>query len=442
MSSKHGSSSETVPTVSGYELQRLLGQGGMGKVYLARQQALKRLVCIKVLSIPEGEDADLCRAMFAREAELLASVSHPQILSVFDFGTTSDRNLPFLVTEYIEAGDLRKRMIRGHAMPIDRVRSILVQVGQVLEFLHGKGIIHRDLKPENILMPTESDCKVGDFGLAVLRDNAGQLTGSLRGLGTPGYVSPEQQSGLRIDERTDQYSLAALGYELLTGRRPLGQFPPPSRHNRHLPRELDAVILRGLCEEPNDRYSTVAAFLTALEQALKSSPRTFLNGTAAVAGFLLISVVIASAAAYVSFGSVKDAPAMAQCSRDPGQSGAASVQPAPAALAAARATANIEAEPNPQSPEFQRLTESRAYKIWVNSGRPTGDAGALVQLPNWLEAQKQIEAEVRKRAYDLWQRQGRPTGPEGEAASKKNRHDAEVQLLDETEQELRRHPID
>ena len=236
MSSEHGTSGGDTPTVPGYQLQRLLGQGGMGKVYLAQQQALKRLVCVKVLSIPEGGDADLCRAMFAREAELLASVSHPHILSVFDFGTTADMNLPFLVTEYIEEGDLRRRMSKGHAMPIDRVRLILAQVGKALEFLHSRGIIHRDLKPENILTPTEAECKVGDFGLAVMQDKAGLLTRSIRGLGTPGYVSPEQQYGLKIDERTDQYSLAALTYELLTGRRPLGQFLPPSRHNVQLPR--------------------------------------------------------------------------------------------------------------------------------------------------------------------------------------------------------------
>ena len=225
MSSEHGTSGGDTPTVPGYQLQRLLGQGGMGKVYLAQQQALKRLVCVKVLSIPEGADADLCRAMFAREAELLASVSHPHILSVFDFGTTADLNLPFLVTEYIEAGDLRRRMSKGHAMPIDQVRSILTQVGKALEFLHSRGIIHRDLKPENILTPTEAECKVGDFGLAVMQDKAGLLTRSIRGLGTPGYVSPEQQYGLKIDERTDQYSLAALDLRALDRTTTTGPVP-------------------------------------------------------------------------------------------------------------------------------------------------------------------------------------------------------------------------
>ena len=302
MSTAHGSSDGHTPTVPGYQLQRLLGQGGMGKVYLAQQQALKRLVCVKVLSIPEGENADLCRAMFAREAELLASVSHPHILSVFDFGTTADLNLPFLVTEYIEQGDLRRRMSKGHPMPTDRVRLILTQVGKALEFLHGKGIIHRDLKPENILMPTDMECKVGDFGLAVMQDKAGLLTRSVRGLGTPGYVSPEQQYGLKLDERTDQYSLAALTYELLTGRRPLGQFLPPSRHNHQLPRKLDLVILRGLTEEPRDRYLSVVAYLTAFEQAATSSTRKGFGSKLGMAGLLAVLLVIASAAAFVNSG--------------------------------------------------------------------------------------------------------------------------------------------
>ena len=140
MATAHGSSEVQNPTVHGYELQQLLGQGGMGRVYLARQQALKRLVCVKVLSIPEEENAGLCRAMFAREAELLASVSHPHILSVFDFGTTADCNLPFLVTEYVEEGDLRRRMSKGHAMPIDRVRLILTQVGKARSFFMARGL--------------------------------------------------------------------------------------------------------------------------------------------------------------------------------------------------------------------------------------------------------------------------------------------------------------
>jgi hypothetical protein len=348
-------------------------------------------------------------------------------------------DLPFLVTEYIEEGDLRKRMSKGHAMPIDRVRSILSQVGKALEILHGKGIIHRDLKPENILMPTEAECKVGDFGLAVMQDKAGLLTRSIRGLGTLGYVSPEQHYGLKVDERSDQYSLAAIGYELLCGRRPLGQFLPPSRNNVQLPREVDQVILRGLAEEPRDRYPSVAAFLTAFEKSLNNSSPGGWGGTLLVSGLLILVLVIASAAAFVTFGPGKDHAGAGQ----PGQAsfpGAragegpvqALVEQKPAAVAPVSST---------PSPSFKKLTELYAYRIWVDAGSPTGKVGEALKERNWAAAEKQVTAEVEARAFQFWDQQGRPVGPAGEAASKKNRDLAERQLLEETEDEFRRHPI-
>ena len=115
----HGTSGMPTSLVHGYEILQTLNEGGMGKIYLARQHALNRLVCVKIMSIPAGEDADLCRSRFCREAELLASVSHPHILSIFDFGATADLGLPFLVTEYIEGGDLRGRMKPEQAMPVE-----------------------------------------------------------------------------------------------------------------------------------------------------------------------------------------------------------------------------------------------------------------------------------------------------------------------------------
>ena len=188
-------------------------------------------VCVKVVSIPEGEDAEQCRSRFYREAELLASASHPHIL--IDLRLRNDERLGVVLpllpsTSKEETG---RRITAGESAPIAFARSILHQVGDALTYLHGKGIVHRDLKPENILMPTESLAKVGDFGIAVLQDKVGVLTESAIGMGTVGYVAPEQQYGLKVDARADQYSLAALGYELLTGRRPLGLFPPPSRVN-------------------------------------------------------------------------------------------------------------------------------------------------------------------------------------------------------------------
>ena len=176
MSAMHGTSEFRAPTIQGYEVLQVLGGGGTGIAYLARQAALKRLVCVKVMSISHDEDAGLSRARFNREAELLASVSHPNILSVFDFGVTADSGLPFLVTEYIEKGDLRRLLTAGEPLPVGQARSILGQVGEAIEYLHGQGIIHRDLKPENILMSTDSHAKVGDFGIAVMQEGVGLLT--------------------------------------------------------------------------------------------------------------------------------------------------------------------------------------------------------------------------------------------------------------------------
>jgi serine/threonine protein kinase len=419
----HESSGVDQLTVPGCEILRPLNEGGMGKVYLARQEALKRLVCVKVLSIPDGEDADLCRSRFNREAELLASVSHPHILSIFDFGTTGDSGWPFLVTEYIEGGDLRRLMTPGQPMPVDRARSILLQVAEALTYLHTKGILHRDLKPENILMPTDSLVKVGDLGIAVLQEEAGVLTRSLRGMGTVGYVSPEQQYGLKVDERTDQYSLAALSYELLTGRRPLGLFPPPSRSNPRFSRELDAAILRGLSEEPKDRFPSVRDFAAALDRGLLSRPWSARGLSLALAASIAVLSSAAGLAWVLGFGWNMGAG----IGRGPAQPVLAQNEP--------RAKT-----PEP-SREFTRLVELRAYLIWHRSGRPEGPAGEAVKEKNWLEAERQIRDEVGARAYQIWERQGRPTGAAGESVREKNLRSAEAELLGETLAEFDRHPI-
>jgi serine/threonine protein kinase len=403
----------------------------MGRVYLARQHALNRRVCLKVLSIPEGEDAETCRARFRREAELLAGLCHPYILAMFDFGTTADSELPFLVTEFVEGGDLRRLLAGGKALPVALARALLHQVGEALEYLHGKGIIHRDLKPENILLATDRLCKVGDFGLAVMQGNAGVLTRSTRGLGTIGYVSPEQQYGLKIDERSDQYSLAAMTYELLTGRRPLGSFAPPSEVNRALPPGIDAVILRGLAEDRGARYASVVAFRDALDQVLSGAagPRhrarrpvgkRTLVGVGLLAALGLILGLGPSTGALV-LKSIRQAP-------DP--------PPTPSAENATERTAAppAEAPRPPRTPEFHKLVELRAYKLWLEEGRP---AGTAVKERNWTEAERQIEELVAARAYELWVSQGSPSGAAGEAVREQNQRKAVAQLLEETERALR-----
>ena len=438
MSAMHGISDVDVSPVSGYEILRTISEGGMGKVFLARQHALNRQVCVKVMSIPAGVDADSCRSRFCREAELLASVSHPHILSIFDFGATTDQGLPYLVTEFIEGGDLRGRMKAGEGMPIGDARSILMQVGDALSHLHAKGILHRDLKPENILMPTDSLAKVGDFGIAVMRDKAGALTESFLGLGTVGYVSPEQQYGLKVDERTDEYSLAALCYELLTGRRPLGSFAPPSQLNPKLSVDLDAVVLRGLAEEPRNRFDSVREYLDAFDHALTVKPSRRLGPWVALIG--LIVGLIALAAGTRALSRFRE-----QALRTTVKPAAAAAKPAilqSSAPAAAPEPKQVEKTAPVRSPEFNRLVELRAYAIWVGLGRPTGLAGELVKEKNWHEAEGLIETEVKCRAFAIWVKQGSPTGPAGDAVREENMRIAEQELLKETETELHRHPLD
>jgi serine/threonine protein kinase len=425
------------PSIPDYEVLDVLGRGGMGIVYLARQRSLRRLVCVKVLSDFGDEAREVGRARFDREAELLASVAHPRILAIFDYGVTGNSGQPFLVTEYIEGGDLRGRLSAAQAgpLPLAEARSLISQVGEALEFLHARGILHRDLKPENILMPTPSLCKVGDFGLAVRQDSAGELTRSVRGLGTAGYVSPEQQYGLKVDERSDQFSLAALAYELLTGKRPLGRFAPPSRVNRSLPARIDRVILRGLADEPEDRYPSVRAFLNDLDRTLDHPARGGAGRWASAV--LLVLLIVAAGVALAArpwFGTHADAAPPGGGTRGPVVRAAAPAQqPAPAAEELPR--------PGPaRSPDFIALVKHHSYRLWVEQGSPEGKLGDAVRDKNWHEAERRVEADVNERAYCYWVKQGSPGGAEGEAVSERNRRRAEAELLKEYEATLRKPP--
>ena len=325
-------------------------------------------------------------------------------------------------------------MTPGQPMPVDQARSILLQVGEALTYLHGKGILHRDLKPENILMPTDSLVKVGDFGIAVMQDEAGVLTQSARGMGTVGYVSPEQQYGLKVDERTDQYSLAALSYELLTGRRPLGLFPPPSRSNpRAVPRAGRGRSCADCRRSPRTGSPASREFVTALDRALARRRR---QGPRAVPGAGgSIAVLLALPGWHGSWASGRSRASRARAAR---ASPDAASRIRPATNPVPPPTAN-EPRTSPQakaperSPEFNRLVELRAYTIWDRSGRPTGPAGEAVKEKNWLEAERQIRDEVKARAYQIWEKQGRPTGAAGEAVREKNMRAAEAELLKETE---------
>jgi formylglycine-generating enzyme required for sulfatase activity len=255
-----------VPQIPGYEILGPIGRGSMGEVVLARQLALGRDVAIKFMDQQVAADPEEAASRFRREAELMARVAHPNIVTIFDFGVASGR--PYLVMEYIEGGDLRREMAEQLPIPVARLVTLLRPIVNALEHLHRKGILHRDLKPENVLMQEGDTPKVADFGIAVSGLAIGMLTQPDVSMGTVGYVAPEQLYRLKVDERADQFSLAAIAYELLTGSRPLGVFPQPTKLNRALRPEVDAVVMRGLSEDREDRYLTVREFGDALEEAL------------------------------------------------------------------------------------------------------------------------------------------------------------------------------
>ena len=269
----------------------------MGVVVLARQLALGREVAIKFVNVAVAAEPGEKVARFRREAELMARISHPNIATVYDFGTVDGQ--PYLVMEYVGGGDLRREMVAHEPMPVERSLALLRPIIRALSYLHRQRILHRDLKPENVLMFDEDTPKVADFGIAVLGGSAVESsTRTEQSMGTIGYVAPEQQYRLKVDERADQFSLAAITYELLTGHKPLGAFEPPSRLNRTLGASVDAVVMRALSEDRDDRYPTIQEFGDALDRALtgtrgraRSLRRLAVGGAflAALAGIVVVS---------------------------------------------------------------------------------------------------------------------------------------------------------
>ena len=257
------------------EVVRLLGRGGMGAVYEARQMPLNRRVALKILSADLGYDPAFARR-FAREAVALAKLNHPHIVTVFDSGPapahddateTHAGKLCYLVMEYVDGSDLRAAMVAGLAPTA--ALSIVRQICDGLEYAHAHGVVHRDVKPENVLLKADGTVKIADFGLAKMVDPDGDgrdpaetptvLTRTGQVMGTPRYMAPEQLSGsASIDHRTDIYALGVLFYELLTGELPLGRYAPPSTKAGSDP-QFDAVVLRALEVDPARRYQTAGA---------------------------------------------------------------------------------------------------------------------------------------------------------------------------------------
>ena len=264
-----------------YEVQEFIGQGAMGVVYRAYHSQLERTGAVKVMQALSPDADNVAR--FRHEAQAIAKLRHPNIVDVYDFGEFD--GTPYMIVEYIPGGSLSSRMSRAR---LDQATAIkyLRGIAAGLDYAHQHGVVHRDVKPANVLLTAEDAPVLADFGLAKLLQ--GSSLKSMTGVttGTPAYMAPEQVTGTRVGPAADRYSLATIGYEMLTGVIPFDgealmellyaqvhRDPvPPSARQPSLNRSVDAVIMRGLAKDPNARWESCAAFVEALSSALKSSP--------------------------------------------------------------------------------------------------------------------------------------------------------------------------
>lgn len=249
------------------EIERTLGQGGMGIVFLARQRHLDRPVALKIIA-PEIAGNPTFAERFSREARTTARLNHKNVAMVYDFGEVE--GVYFMVMEYVEGRSLRE-LIQGGGPSLYVAIEIMLQVCDALSYAHQAGVVHRDIKPENVIVGLNGQVKVVDFGLAKLTNPAQRdltLTGTRQVMGTPRYMSPEQMDAPQsVDHRSDIYSAGVILYELLTGELPTGHFDPPSKRGLG-DAMLDDIVMRTLARDPEQRFQTIGHLRTELELAM------------------------------------------------------------------------------------------------------------------------------------------------------------------------------
>jgi serine/threonine-protein kinase len=269
-----------------YVIKRKLGSGGMADVYLAEDQELGRRVALKLLNDRHAAD-DQFVERFRREAQSAAGLNHPNIVSIFDRGRAEGTY--YIAMEYLDGRTLKELLVRNGPTPIPIAIDYARQILGALSFAHRNGIIHRDIKPHNIVVGGDGRLKVTDFGIA--RSGASQMTEAGSIVGTAQYLSPEQARGAPVDPRSDLYSLGIVLYEMLTGNVPftgdtpveiamkhLSQIPePPSKQRPDVPHDLDAVVMRALAKEPDQRYGSTEemdADLARVARGVAVAPET------------------------------------------------------------------------------------------------------------------------------------------------------------------------
>lgn len=295
--SEHRTPEELVGAVLGTcTMERILGRGGMGVVYLAQQSRPHRQVAVKTLLLsmmPDPERRSRFLQRFRREADAVAALEHPNILPIYEYGEQSD--LAYLVMPYVAGGTLRDLVQKRGSLPLPEVAGFLTQAAAALDYAHTHGVIHRDVKPQNMLLYPDQRLMLSDFGIAKVAEQAAsdddnaatlpQLTTMGHVVGTPDYIAPEQAMGQTVDARADIYSLGVVLFYMITGRVPfagaqpmtvaakhVSEPPPPPRQFRpDLPVAAEQVILKALAKSPAERYSTAGEFARAFRSALSKA---------------------------------------------------------------------------------------------------------------------------------------------------------------------------
>lgn len=274
-----------VERVGRYRIVGELGRGAMGIVYRAEDPAIGRTVAVKTIRLGDFSDPterERLRERLFREARSAGVLSHPNIVTIYDIAEENDTAYVFM--EYVDGQPLEQMLVSGEPLDRQSILDVLRQTAAALDYAHQKGIVHRDIKPANIMVSVDGQAKITDFGVA--RIVSQQMTQAGTILGTPNYMSPEQIQGIPVDGRSDQYSLAVVAYEMLTGEKPhaadslptllykIAKEEPvaPRRLNPTLPPEVDAVFERALAKEPARRYASCAEFVGALTAALNANP--------------------------------------------------------------------------------------------------------------------------------------------------------------------------
>ena len=271
-----------------YELDTVIGRGGMAEVYRARDLRLDRVVAVKTLRSDMARDPTF-QARFRREAQSAASLNHPSVIAVYDTGedVVGDTPIPYIVMEYVDGSTLRDLLRENRALLPEKALEITDGILRALDYSHRGGIVHRDIKPANVMLTRSHEVKVMDFGIArAMADSAATMTQTAQVIGTAQYLSPEQARGERVDARSDIYSTGCVLYELLTGRPPFtGDSPvaiayqhvreepvPPSQVDPEIPQWADAIVLKSMAKNPDHRYQTAMEFRQEIQRVLQGQP--------------------------------------------------------------------------------------------------------------------------------------------------------------------------